>query len=62
MRRNARLAGASPASSSYQSDNSSLWNDIESDDCRTCPECYGTGYDPKNYEIPCGFCWGDGFV
>jgi DnaJ-class molecular chaperone len=44
---------------SYQSDSSGRWNDIDSDDSRVCPECYGTGNDPKDYEVPCGLCWGE---
>jgi hypothetical protein len=29
---------------------------------RVCRECYGTGYDPKVYGDPCGFCYGEGFT
>jgi DnaJ-class molecular chaperone len=27
-----------------------------------CPDCYGTGIEPRTVDFPCEFCYGEGYV
>jgi DnaJ-class molecular chaperone len=44
---------------SYSPEALSQVNDAALQDC---PDCYGTGIEPRTVDFPCEFCYGEGYI